>query len=102
MGRRMCSTSYLRRIEIPTYEYQCKACDHKFTQIARMSDCTKACEEPCPECKAEGTVERYYGADTHLEWSDPWQLGTKKPPSDWREFLGRLKKNTPGAADFRD
>jgi putative FmdB family regulatory protein len=38
---------------MPTYEYQCKSCDHRFEIWQKMSD------EPltvCPECK--GTIRR--------------------------------------------
>lgn len=34
---------------MPTYEYQCRSCQHEFTALHKISDPTP----PCPECGAE-------------------------------------------------
>ena len=41
---------------MPTYEYECKKCSHKFEQFQRMSDPPL---KRCPECK--GSVRRLMG-----------------------------------------
>lgn len=86
---------------MPTYEFICSACQKTFEKQLKIADRELPINQPCPECKAEGTVARHYG-NTSIEWSDPWQLGRKKPPSDWREFINKLKKDNPGATNIRD
>jgi len=39
---------YLRRIAIPTYQYQCSDCGHEFEKLQSMSAGTL---RKCPECK---------------------------------------------------
>ncbi len=41
---------------MPTYEYECKKCSHKFEQFQRMSDPPL---KRCPKCK--GAVRRLMG-----------------------------------------
>ncbi len=41
---------------MPTYEYECKKCDHKFEQFQRMSDPPL---KRCPKCR--GSVRRLMG-----------------------------------------
>lgn len=41
---------------MPTYEYECKKCSHKFEQFQRMSDPPL---KRCPKCK--GSVRRLMG-----------------------------------------
>ncbi len=41
---------------MPTYEYECKKCDHRFEQFQRM---TEAPLKRCPKCK--GAVRRLMG-----------------------------------------
>jgi putative FmdB family regulatory protein len=42
---------------MPTYEYQCKKCGHKFEKLQKMTDDPV---KKCPECK--GVVARMIGA----------------------------------------
>jgi putative FmdB family regulatory protein len=44
---------------MPTYEYQCKVCGHRFSRFQSMSDSPV---ETCPECSGE--VRRIIGAGT--------------------------------------
>ena len=36
-----------RKVEVPTYDYQCAECDHEFELFQQMSDSVK---RKCPEC----------------------------------------------------
>ncbi len=47
---------------MPTYEYKCKACDHRFEQFQSM---TAAPIKVCPECKKR-KVERLIGTGAAL------------------------------------
>jgi putative FmdB family regulatory protein len=42
----------LRRIEMPTYEYECKDCKKKFTLILSISEHDKT-KASCPKCKGK-------------------------------------------------
>lgn len=41
---------------MPTYEYQCGACEHQFSMFLPMS--RSGDRPPCPECGAEQTIKR--------------------------------------------
>lgn len=42
---------------MPTYEYECKDCNKKFTVILTISEHDKA-KVPCPKCKGKRVVQR--------------------------------------------
>lgn len=80
---------------MPTYSYRCKNCDHSFERFEKMADMDKALSEPCPECQTEDQIVMQI---THLAPPvDPIRLmgSGAKLPSDWREFLGKMKKANP-------
>ena len=41
-----------RRIEMPTYEYECKGCNKKFTVILSISE-HETTKVSCPKCKGK-------------------------------------------------
>src|SRR5438552_499270 len=47
-----------RRIPMPTYEYQCDACEHNFDEFQSMSD---APLKKCPQC-GKSKLRRVFGA----------------------------------------
>lgn len=63
---------------MPTYEYQCKSCGHRFSAFQHMSD---APLEKCPECG--GTVERLIsgGAGFVFKGSTSYEGGSCSGPS---------------------
>lgn len=83
---------------MPTYSFKCDSCDHEFDTIRKIAERESPESEPCPACKTVGTVKRFHG-DLHIGWSDAVQLGIKKAPADWRNWLKVLQKNTRGSAD---
>ena len=83
---------------MPTYAFICNKCDHHFDRLISIANRDNPLTEACPACSEAGYIVRNYG-DSHIEWSDAVQLGMKKAPADWRDFLKTLKKNTRGAAD---
>jgi putative FmdB family regulatory protein len=47
---------------MPLYEYKCDSCSHEFSDVLKVDDRLRPCEEPCPNCAAQGRVERVIGA----------------------------------------
>ena len=73
------------------YAYQCKNCGHHFEVVKRLSEIDRV--EACGECKSEST-ERVL-APPGFTTSE--SLGRRKAPSDFRDFLRTLHRNTPGS-----
>jgi putative FmdB family regulatory protein len=46
-----------RRIEMPTYEYQCRECNKKFTIVQSISEHGKV-KVSCPKCKSKKIQQR--------------------------------------------
>jgi putative FmdB family regulatory protein len=62
---------------MPIYEYQCKACCHRFEQLVFASDT----EPPvCPECNC-GDVEKLISAGAVRPNGIPTGSGGFKPPA---------------------
>jgi putative FmdB family regulatory protein len=73
------------------YQYACKDCGHNFEVTKKLSEIDRP--EPCRECES---------SETHRVISVPGfttseSLGRLKAPEDFRFFLKRLHKNTPGS-----
>lgn len=85
-----------RKKIMPTYEFICKKCTHRFERVTRIAERETPLAEPCPECKQEGEIERYMGG-SHYELTDSWSLGRLKTPKPWREFLSRMANANPGS-----
>jgi putative FmdB family regulatory protein len=43
---------------MPTYQYVCRECDHKFEQFCSLKDYKKPTKHPCPKCSVRGKVEQ--------------------------------------------
>ena len=77
---------------MPTYDYQCNACEHIFDRFSSISARDEPCAEPCPECgKSDvrrGFIEAPSGAvDTTLT-ADSVAPG-------FNEVMERMKKIVP-------
>lgn len=46
-----------RRIEMPTYEYECKECNKKFSLMLSISEHETA-KVSCPKCKGKRVTQR--------------------------------------------
>jgi len=82
------------------YSYRCKTCKHEFERMLSMARQDEPEGEPCPECKAEGTVESFISHGQTIAFMDPVRAGLQKPSTDWTNWLGNLKKKNPGCPDF--
>lgn len=83
---------------MPLYQYTCSNCQHSFELFAPMADNKKACEEPCPNCKASGHITQVI--NTNFEMMAPDRLGRVKPHKDWQDHINRIRKNNPGHSEF--
>jgi len=81
------------------YTYRCTSCQHTFEKMLSMARMEEPEGEPCPACVALEVKQIISGASTYA-FMAPDQLGRNKPPRDWTDWLGNLKKKNPGAADF--
>lgn len=48
---------------MPTYEYQCQKCEHRFSEFQRITD---APIKDCPKCKRKGCVEQIISGGSGL------------------------------------
>lgn len=76
------------------YTFECRACEHVWEQTLKMADMEQPLGEPCPECGVEGQIHQIVGGN-HA-FMRPEQLGRKKAPEDFRNFLTNIKKKNPG------
>jgi putative FmdB family regulatory protein len=77
---------------MPTYPFQCKACDHKFEKVILISKRDEPLAEPCPECGETGKVERDW-SQNDVAICDPVRIGVRRPDKAFRDgVLGKLAK----------
>jgi putative FmdB family regulatory protein len=73
--------------DVPIYEYYCRACDGRFSHLARHID---AAAPPCPRC-GDGYAERLISAGHVLH-------GTERHTQDLREDAAKVLQDDPQAA----
>jgi len=78
-----------KEIDMPTYTYKCKECEHDFTKICKIADRKRPLEEPCPACQAEGSVDQTILSAPGLNAEIGGSL--KKAGSGWGEVLSKVK-----------
>ena len=67
------------KIEMPIYEYACRACEHEFESLQKMSDPALT---DCPECKSAELVKKISAAGFRLKgggwYETDFKSGSKK------------------------
>lgn len=81
---------------MPTYEYGCGVCTHKFEKILKIANMDDPLSEPCPACGLV-SVGRVYGSQ-NLAFMSPESLGRHKAPGDFRNWLSYVKRANPGSS----
>ena len=76
---------------MPTYEYYCESCNHKFEKSLKIAERENPEKECCPNCK-KNTVKQ--GFFTPPVIADPVTLGVKKPDKGFQEAISRIKEKT--------
>jgi len=72
---------------MPTYEYQCKACKHRFDEFLAIKDRNTPERKACTECGEKEIKQGFFtapvgGYDTNL-----------KPHSDFGELMNGIKNS---------
>ena len=80
---------------MPTYDFTCDSCSHKFEKTLMISERDQPISEPCPKCQKEGEVRRDWSFTTPGLASDTTLTADKKTGGQWGELMGRMKKNIP-------
>jgi len=75
---------------MPTYDYQCKACEHVFTKFCKISERDEPTENPCPECGAEDKVSQSIGAPSFNYNETGGSL--RKAGDGWKDVLSKVKE----------
>jgi putative FmdB family regulatory protein len=79
---------------MPTYEYRCDACGHRFSRLYRsMSGATEAAAPPCPAC---GAVEcrRTVSRVAALSGAPPAGTGVSGPADEGAKYTTREQIDT--------
>lgn len=80
---------------MPTYEYQCSACDGKFESIHRINDRKAPEADACPICATMGTVKQ--ATLTAPTLGDPVRLGFTRTDGAIKEVLQKIHEKSPGS-----
>jgi putative FmdB family regulatory protein len=78
---------------MPTYEYQCKACDHEFERDQRISDPPI---KTCPRCKARQVKRLISRTSFHLKGGG-WYSDLYSKPGKGAKKDGDSKADAPAA-----
>jgi len=81
---------------MPTYQYVCHKCEHKFEEFYMMKDRKKPTKSPCPSCGEKGSVEQTawgninVGVDSRM---DP--LGVGNLDAGFRDRMKHIASKAP-------
>jgi putative FmdB family regulatory protein len=76
---------------MPTYEYQCRACQHAFEDIQKIADRDLPCAAPCPQCRKRKVVR---GISVPVTGAD----ATVGPGADFKELARKMGRGLPKSA----
>ena len=78
---------------MPTYEYHCTACDHRFTLMVRITQMDAPTSEACPSCN-EFHVERNFPSIAPTI-GDAVRLGIRRPDEGFKDVLRKIHDANP-------
>ena len=75
---------------MPWYDFQCRSCDHEFTEVLKMDDRDKPTRKKCPGCGRK-TVSKLIG---NVVMGDAVNLdgGGERPDDSYREVISRINE----------
>ena len=74
---------------MPWYDYQCRNCDHEFTEVLRMADYMKPTRRKCPECGRK-MVKQLLGTPMMV---DSVNIGRTKPTDGYSEVVAKINES---------
>mgnify|MGYP003111337011 FL=1 len=80
---------------MPTYDYICDACSHKFEQTKMISERDQPISEPCPKCQKEGEVRRDWSFTTPALGADATLTPDTATGGQWSELMNKMKSGVP-------
>lgn len=85
---------------MPTYEFECEKCQHRFSDLLKVSERSLPLESPCPNCKEEKCIVQVMSAPAVVS---PFSVdGLKKPKGDFKERMSQIKHGMHGTAKIKD
>lgn len=85
---------------MPTYDYICSKCEHKFDKICKIDNRHDSEKEPCPNCGVKSCVSISLSAPSLLS---PFRVdGLVKPKGDFKERMQQIKKTSGRKNTIKD
>jgi putative FmdB family regulatory protein len=81
---------------MPSYDYQCKKCEHVFEKVSRIADRHNPAAEPCPDCLAENTVGMVIGMPLYVD-NHKLMGRDRKLDMGFKEVMSKVHESTPGS-----
>jgi putative FmdB family regulatory protein len=79
---------------MPTYEYNCKKCFHRFDRVISMAQRMMPTCAPCPNCSERHVAK---SVTMPLGLVDPIRMGRQKVSSGFNDVLQGIKNAHPGS-----
>lgn len=85
---------------MPTYDYACSKCEHKFEKISKIDSRHEPEFEPCPSCGGEKCVSIALAAPSLVS---PFRVdGLIKPKGDFRDRMKQIKQTSGRKNTIKD
>ncbi len=75
---------------MPWYDYQCRSCEHKFTEVLMMDDRDKPTRKKCPDCGRK-TVSKLFG---NVYRVDATTIGLNKNDESYKEVISQINEKS--------
>jgi putative FmdB family regulatory protein len=78
---------------MPLYDFECEKCNHNYEEFYTIAEMDKPLNEPCPNCKKNGSIIRIVGLGRIVDISRLESTkGRLKPTKEFTEVMTRMKK----------
>lgn len=74
---------------MPTYDYKCSKCEHRFERIKKIAERLEPCSEKCENCEQIDCITLEIVSPNLIS---PFAVeGLKKPAGDFRDRMKQIK-----------